>query len=229
MLKKRKTEVTGQLSLLLIAIAVGTLSHPYAAEAAIVNYSGDEAGFQTAIAGLPQQPVIDFEDLTEGEIITNQYLPKSVLFSTIPGYPIVASPNGAGAPPHDGQLCANVDPSPANYSEFTFTFPQPVLGTSLWVLDKNYRYSVDVSIFDGDSNQIGFFSIGGDLGYQVEYFLGFLSDSANIARVDFAAVPQPGHVDPRDQLGFDTVTVVPEPATLSLLLFGGLVALKRRR
>jgi len=187
----------------------------------ITWYIGDEPGFEGAIGGLPTHPLIDFEDLGEGDPITAQYCPP-VEFSS--PYGIVASDHGYGPPAID-TLCAAVgyDEVTAPYAEWTFTFPEPVWGTSLWISDINFAAGrTDISVFDADSNPLGSGAVTrqGDWSY-----VGLLSDAMDISRIEFQAFSN----DPGDAQAFDNVTVVPDPATLSLLLFGGVVALKRRR
>jgi len=208
---------------ILTAIVLATLVHSYPAEATITWYIGDEPGFDGAVAGLPQC-FIDFDDdgLSEGDPISDQY--PCVEFSS--PYGIVASEDGHGAGAI-GTLCAKVEIDYTNgpYSAWTFTFPGPVWGTSLWIGDINfYGAENQISVFDADSNLLG----SGLVGRQGNWsYVGLLSDAMDIWRIEFQAMPN--GVDPADAQAFDSVTVVPDPATLSLLLLGSVVALKRRR
>ena len=203
------------------AVVLCALLHAYPAEATITWYIGDEAGFNAAIVGVPPC-FIDFEDLNDGDPITDQY--PCVNFSS--PYGISASAHGYGPPAID-TLCAAVgyDPVSAPYANWTFTFPEPVWGTSLWIGDINFfPGQTELSVFDADSNLLG----SGLVGRQGNWsYVGLLSDAMDIWRIEFQAMPN--GVDPADAQAFDSVTVVPDPATLSLLLLGSVVALKRRR
>jgi len=114
------------------------------------------------------------------------------------------------------------DPDYAPYATWTFSFPVPVWGTSLWISDLNFNAGrTDVSVFDADSNLLG----SGVVTRQGDWsFVGLLSDVADIARIEFQASSN----DPGDAQAFDNVTVVPEPGTL-LLLGLACLALRRRR
>ncbi|HUW81405.1 MAG TPA: PEP-CTERM sorting domain-containing protein [Phycisphaerae bacterium] len=203
------------------AVVLCALLHAYPAEATITWYIGDKPGFDAAVVGLPQC-FIDFEDpgLNVGDPITDQY--PCVEFSS--PYGIAASDHGYGPPAID-TLCAAVgyDPVSAPYAAWTFTFPEPVWGTSLWIGDINFfPGQTELSVFDAASNLLG----SGIVTRQGDWsFVGLLSDTKDILRIDFQA----SSGDPGDAQAFDNVTVVPEPATLCLLALGGLAAIRRKR
>ena len=74
--KRRKEMLNRQMQIvvLIVVVMVMVCILPPSAIAAVDNYSGDQAGFQSAIAGLSQQ-TFNFDELSEGDAITDQYLP----------------------------------------------------------------------------------------------------------------------------------------------------------
>jgi len=214
----------GQLGVVAV-VWVCVLVNP--AHAAITNYSGDELGFEAAIAGLSWSWV-DFEDgrVALGDPIDNQYAAENILFSSPFG--ITANSNGAGTPAL-GTLCADVGRDD-DYSEWAFTLPDPVWGVSFVMLDVNNSGGyTDISVFDPDGNMVGSFTQSKTDTptdpFDAYDYIALVSDSRNIGRIEFRA----GALDAQDARGFDNVKIVPEPAALALLLFGGTVVSIRRR
>jgi len=117
------------------------------AEAAIEKYIGEsnEPVFNSMITGLTKE-VINFDDLTLGEIIYDQYNP-SVRFLTNDGFDIIADSTGWGTPVHSGILCANMAHDPDGLAFGELQFSQPVLGFSLWVLDVRVE-GLNILIYD---------------------------------------------------------------------------------
>lgn len=189
-----------------------------ASEAAVTNYSGDEVGFNSAIAGLTTC-LINFDDLTLGDIIYDQYNPP-VRFVTNEGYDITANDTGSGTPVHSGPLCAQLAHDPEGLAFGELQFSQPVWGASLWVLDVRPE-GLNISIFDCEDELLTpiFHVESGGL----YTYVGVLSDVKEICGVRVETIYE------HDGIGFDDVTVVPEPSIICLLSLGGIALLRKRR
>ncbi len=171
------------------------------AEATITNYSGNESAFNTAIVGLPVTS-IDFDDLSQGEVIDDQYAP-ALLVSAPPPLVAWASVDAHGEPAI-GDFCAEVTygGSGSPYSQWTFTFPTPVRGLSLWIASINPDGGhTDISVFDSQGGLLAEFT---EFRQDDWSYIALLSDAYDIARVDFSA----GAGEPADGQGFDSVTIV---------------------
>ena len=121
------------------------------AEATVTNFSGNEAGFNSATSGLPVS-VINFDDLNGGDIISNQYNPP-VVFSTNQGYNIVAGTDGYGTMPLSGPYCAVLPHDPPDWVFGELSFNKPVWGIQLWVLDvTTLDAGLNVTAFDRTHN-----------------------------------------------------------------------------
>ena len=213
-------------TLLLALVVLCTLLCQRYADATCTDYRGNEAGFNAAIAGL-SKTLIDFDDgsVSEGHLITSQYASQNAIFSTLTGEGIFAEREAYGPLAYSPPLCAkvsNLDPSTGEeiHSSFTIDFAEPVWGTSFYVLDINTSQHVDFQVFDDNSQELNSY----DVPRQGDYsYLAVLSDSKNIGSV-IVTCDLLG-----DGIGFDDVTVVPEPATLSLLAVGGLALIRRKK
>ena len=211
--KRRKEMLNRQMQIvvLIVVVMVMVCILPPSAIAAVDNYSGDQAGFQSAIAGLSQQ-TFNFDELSEGDAITDQYLPW-VSFSTRPGANITAETDAYGSYPTSGVRCAKVplgvEPV-ASFFEMHFN-DQPAQGVGFWLLDLQPGDAV-AEVFDTDGGLLR--SIG--VPASSNDYVAILSDEANIERIKIrvtAGIPWD------DGIGLDDVTTaIPEPAALSLWL-----------
>ncbi|MCJ7544224.1 MAG: PEP-CTERM sorting domain-containing protein [Phycisphaerae bacterium] len=208
-----------RVKLFLYLAVLYVLCFGWTARAAVTRYSQNETGFQEAIASL-ESTLVDFDSLAQGEVIADQFLSRNAAFSTRAGKVITAETIAAGPSAYSPPLCAAVEYEEGIQSTFTIAFPEPVWGVSLWVLDINFSEFVTFSVLDSASSPLGSFNEyrHGDYSY-----LAVLSDSEDIGSI-VVTTHSTG-----DAIGFDDVTVVPEPTTVWLLAFGGLRLIRRRR
>jgi len=185
-------------------LVAACLFFPLTTSATITDYSGDESGFNAAISGLGNT-LIDFEDLTVDDIISNQYEPP-VQFLTNSGYDITAQPDAWGTAARSG-LCAKLPSDPPGGTFGEFRFSQPVRGVSLWILDVHQGVSggLDVTVFNNTGMEIASYWVESDSPYT---HVAVLSDMQGIARVRVDTI----YTD--DGIGFDDVTIAYEPITV---------------
>jgi len=209
----------------LAVVVLGILFCAHSAEATCTDYSGDPSGFSVATAGMGAG-LIGFDDgsVGTGDLISTQYAAShNAVFSTTTCEGIYVKTSAYGPPAYSPPFCAEVyrDQAVADeiHSSFTIGFPVPVWGVSLYVLDVNTGKHVDFQVFDDASGELASY----DVHRQGDYtHLAVLSDSKNVGSI-VVTCDLLG-----DGIGFDDVTVVPEPATLSLLALGGLALIRRR-
>ena len=211
-----------------VVLAAVCMFYSIRTEAAVTDYSGDETGFNSAIAGLGTL-LIDFDDLTLGDVIYDQYNPP-VRFLTNDGFDITANHTGWGTPAlseypsgSSSGLCAQLPHEDSGGPPIVFgdlQFSQPVLGVSLWVLDVRPE-GLNISVFDKDDILLSPTLWVGSGGLYT--YVGLLCDAKEIGRVRVETIWA------YDGIAFDDVTVVPEPTTVSLLVLGGLGLLRKRK
>ena len=204
------------LTLVLCFVLSGSITSSTIAD--VANYSGDQAGFQSAITGMNQQ-TFDFDELSEGDVIADQYLPW-VSFSTRAGANITAENDAYSTPPTSGLRCAEVplgvQPDP---TFFELSFPDhPTRGVGLWLLDLQ-PLDAKAEVFDPDGVSLLSFSVP----TTSNDYVAVLSDQENIGRMKiWVTAGNPWD----DGIGFDDVTiVVPEPSAFVLLGMAALALL----
>ena len=187
---------------------------------AVVNHSGDAPGFGTAILGLPST-TIDFESLSEGEIITTQFEPDNVRFIPVPGQDLIASNSIYGNILPGGTLAMRLPLTEPPFVRAEFV--QPVRGFSFQLIDQDLPASFDV--FDPNDQLLATFGLtpGGS-----PDFVAALSDVHNIGSIELTG----GLLN--EGLGIDDfrmVSIIPLPASswLGLALLGGLGLIGMRR
>ena len=169
---------------------------------AVVNYSGDESGFNAAITGLPKTS-IGFEELNIGDVINDQYAPP-VIFSAQNN--LLANTNSHGTAARSGNRCADLERSTTNV--FKLLFDKPVWGASFWVLDVEPDF--DVKVYGIGDVLLDSYSVSQQGLYT---FVAVLSDIREIVRIEVVAG--------NDGIGFDDVTVVTELLKVEMVLIPG--------
>ncbi len=172
--------------------------------ATVTNYSENFSGFVDATQDL-QSTVINFNSLTEGEIISSQFENKNVIFSQADGLNLHASTNIFG--PTHTSLAAQVEFSNVNPGIFSFSFVKPVRGISFTLYDQDHPITAE--IFNDQNQLLDTFSLSNTR----PHFIAFLSDSLAIGKITITgSLP--------DGLAFDDLNVIHE----SLNVGGSLIA-----
>lgn len=164
-------------------------------------------------ASLAQADVITFEDRSDGEGVTNQYL--GVVFSNATAIRSGISLNEISFPPHSGTAVVFDDGG-----SMSLTFLNPVSG-----FGAHFTYTTQLTLvaFDSSNNPIATMmssfsnntADGGDLGSSPNEFL--LFSMSGISRITITGLPT-GSSFVMDDPTF--TTAVPEPATLVLMALG---------
>lgn len=121
----------------------------------------------------------------------------------------------------------NLDPRNRPYDEITFSFSTPVQGFGAWIFDDGFEAATHQLI----ATEVGGFSttsaiLNGNNGidFFVEGFLGVTSD-VGLTDVSLRVLnPRFGGFFEVDHLQIAELTAIPEPASMALWLFSGLVA-----
>lgn len=121
-------------------------------------------------------------------------------------------------------LLPNQFPAPGNPGPLTLSFETPVRGAGAQIaVDDTLIFSAFIAAFDRDNNLLGTFSAPGTSSLTLDnsaLFLGALSDTANISRIEFSASV------PERAIGINTLSVqtaaVPEPSSTAALILTGL-------
>ncbi|MEQ1758240.1 MAG: PEP-CTERM sorting domain-containing protein [Vicinamibacterales bacterium] len=188
---------------------------------ALVSFLG--AVPQLALAG----PItIDFDTLADGDLVISQF--TGLTFSNATVLTAGISLNEFEFPPQSGNNVVFDDGGPMRVD-----FASPVVSVSGYF---NYLAPVTLSAFDALDSPLGTVSsafasnlaLSGDLGSLPSEWLAL--SALDISYITLTADAFGGSFT-LDNLTYDTptVTVVPEPGTLSLVLLGGLGAMWRKR
>jgi hypothetical protein len=124
-------------------------------------------------------------------------------------------------------------PGPGNSGPLTLTFETPVTGAGTQIaVDDTLQFVASVSAFDAQNKLLGSFSAPGSSSLALDnsaLFLGVLSDTANISRLEFST-SVPNRAIGINALSIRT-TAVPEPGSVAALLLTGigLGVTKRKR
>lgn len=169
----------------------------------LLTFTGVEAAFGTTI---------DFETLSDSEVVTNQYAGLGVTFSNAIAYTAGISLNEVDFPPHSGLNVVSDNGGPMGV-----TFSAPQANVSAYF---TYTVPLTLSFYDALNNLEGtvnsaFSSNFVSSGNPPNEFLSFAWVSG-ISEVVITGDPS-GSSFVMDDLTF---TPVPEPATLFLLLSG---------
>ena len=158
------------------------------AQAAIVPVS-DESTWRNALAS---QSEVDFEMFTGP--VSGEY--GGIVFSPFND----GSPNAVEMFSHSGGNSMFTVEVPYGGGGWAADLATPAAGFAFWTGDLEFP-GTTVSIYDSQSNLLGTFDlmdVGGGNGPYVYGFNGFVSDSADIARVEVT-------IDPADAVWFDDV------------------------
>ncbi|MBV8884714.1 MAG: hypothetical protein JO235_12070, partial [Chroococcidiopsidaceae cyanobacterium CP_BM_RX_35] len=130
-------------------------------------------------------------------------------------------------------LLAHQFPAPGNPGPLTLSFETPVRGAGTQIaVDDTLNFIASISAFDNNNNLLGTFSAPGTSSLALDnsaLFLGVLSDTANISRLEFNT-----SVTNR-AIGINRLSVqtaaVPEPSSIAapILIGIGLCAAKKSR
>jgi hypothetical protein len=186
----------------------------------------------TALAALTlpaaaQAVVIDFDDLGNGVVVTNQY--AGVTFSSDPGAQILTTAQSLGSS-LPNFICSGIGGSINCVNSVFVDFATGVSGLSfLQVGDNTFGDVGDVRVFSGAA-LLGTVDIFADNQFSVANLVD-LSAFSNITRIEIVNISDPGG------LGFDDFTftvggsgAVPEPATWAMMIGGfALVGASMRR
>ena len=203
----------------------------------VTDYSGDEAGFDSAVSSLQLDTTfIGFDELPDGTVIHGQYGPL-VRFATRDGYSIRADTDAWDTEALSPEICAAVDlqtAQQADFFEFWFESDEPVWGVSFWALDvTTSNQGIDVSVYDDNGTLLTLPSI--------RVAAGTGSPGSPYTHVSVFAETEIGRilVTPvylGDGVGFDSITIahgepIPAPGAALLGMVGlGMVAwFKKRR
>lgn len=165
---------------------------------------------------LARADTISFEDRSDSESVTNQYL--GVVFSNATGIRAGISLNEFSFPPHSGETVVFDDGGP-----LSLTFTSPVSQFSAYF---TYTTQLTFSAFDAAGNQVGSLmsgfanntADGGDPGSSPNEFI--LFTLSGISRITITGMPT-GSSFVMDDVSFSSEpATVPEPATLTLLGVG---------
>ncbi|MFB3892592.1 MAG: PEP-CTERM sorting domain-containing protein [Phycisphaerae bacterium] len=197
---------------------------------------------------------IDFSAVTPGPLASSgantYYIPASAATLgasfTVQGAN-VAIVNGAG--PGDGgrynQNTGEGTHATSNYMAFpwpglqvvpvsiTLSFTNPVSAVGVFTVDLSVAEPFTITAFDSTGASLGSATSVTSACFQpnYKYFMGVVSSANNIASVQVTGDWQNGYNG--DNVGFSNFLfsslVAPEPATLGLLVLGGLVLVLRRR
>jgi hypothetical protein len=116
----------------------------------------------------------------------------------------------------------------------TLSFETPIfgVGTQIAVAD-TFEFIARVSAFDSSNSLLGTFSAPGSSSQALDnsaLFLGVLSDTANISRLEFSS-SVPDRAIGINALSLQTAAAVPEPSNIAAFILTGLglCAAKKRR
>lgn len=115
-------------------------------------------------------------------------------------------------------------PAPGNPGPLTLTFDTPVAGVGTQIaVDDTLQFTALISAFDRRNTLLGTFSALGTSSLALDnsaVFLGVLSDTANISRLELSTLV------PDRAVGINTVSIatapVPEPSNVAALVLAGL-------
>lgn len=131
-------------------------------------------------------------------------------------------------------LLPNQFPAPGNPGPLTLNFETPIFGAGSQIaVDDTLDFIALVSAFDSSNNLLGTFSAPGSSSLALDnsaVFLGVLSDTANISRLEFSSSVSNRAIG-INTLSLQTTTAVPEQSnTTAIILIGlGLCAARKRK
>ncbi|MHC4743799.1 MAG: hypothetical protein ACYS8Z_17930 [Planctomycetota bacterium] len=177
----------------------------------------------SALAG----PVIDFDDLSDLTIVTNQYLSQGVLFSSSDGSLRIYEDSRAVSSPN--WLLPNW--LSGDQSALRIDFTAPASDVSLWVIDVG-DWSVDIKAYDSTSGLLETVTVENpddEIGYGNQDYIAL--SSSNISYITMQHGTDKYSFDGYgiDDLAF-TAAVIPAPSAILLGSLGtSFVAYLRRR
>jgi len=169
--------------------------------------------------------IIDFDNLADDTVISSQY-PQATFSSSAGNVNFAIMHHVNHTPP--SILCTGPVGGSQNCVEDTYIdFTLPVTDLTFWAIQANVAgVTAQFNVFENDAfaAAIDLVSSGGDPNNE---FVD-LSSFSNVTRLEIVNIL----IEPAENgMGWDTFTFtpIPEPATLSLLALGGLLAIRRRR
>lgn len=166
---------------------------------------------------LSSATTLNFEDLADQAVVTNQYAAQGVTFSNALALKSGLSLNDFDFPPHSG--LSVISDNGNGPLQIFFSTPETLV--SLWI---TYNSGLTVKYFDSVGTLQGVFAPPGAMNTPTgaQFSIPF----SGVSRLDI--VPGSGFSVTIDDLSFVAVNAVPEPATASLLSLGMLALCYRR-
>lgn len=174
-------------------------------------------------------PAIDFDDLSDATIVTNQYLSQGALFSSSDGSLRIYEDSRAVSSPN--WLLPNWLTDFSDQSALRIDFTAPASDVSLWVIDVG-DWSVDIKAYDSTSGLLENVTVenpGNENGYGNQDYIAL--SSSNISYITMQHGTDKYSFDGYgiDDLAF-TAAVIPAPSAILLGSLGtSFVAYLRRR
>ena len=188
------------------------------------------AAAAASLATPAQAEVIDFDDLSNGAIVTNQYAGLGVTFSSEAGAQVIVTAQSLGSS-LPNFICSGVGGQINCVDDVYVDFASAVSGlTFLAVGDNNVGDIGDVRVFNG-AILLGMVDIIGDAVVTTPQLVD-LTAFAAITRIEIVGVTDAAGLGYDDFTFNGTNGAIPEPGTWAMMLLGfGAVgfAMRRRR